>query len=144
MNAANTARIPHYRADIDGLRAVAILLVLWFHAFSPVLPGGYIGVDVFFVISGYLITGIVLRGFEDGSFSFRDFYIRRFRRLWPALSVVLVSTLIAGWYWLWPQELARLGTHVAAAAGSCRILLWTEAGYFDAATELKPLMHLGP
>ena len=140
---APPAPIAHYRADIDGLRAVAILLVLWFHAFPDTLPGGYIGVDVFFVISGYLITGIVLRGLEKEKFSFAHFYAQRARRLLPALMVVLPATLAAGWHWLWPQEYEQLATHTAAAAAFVlNIVLWTEAGYFDVATELKPLMHL--
>src|SRR5690606_31358722 len=129
--------------DIDGLRAIAILLVLWFHAFPGHMPGGFIGVDVFFVISGFLITGIVLRGMEKGSFSFAHFYAQRARRLLPALAIVLPVTLVAGWHWLWPQEYEHLATHVAASAAFIlNFVLWTEAGYFDAATELKPLMHL--
>lgn len=137
------ASIPHYRADIDGLRAIAILLVVWFHAFPESMPGGFIGVDVFFVISGFLITGIVLRGLHKESFCFLHFYTQRARRLLPALSLVLPATLAAGWHWLWPQEYAQLSAHVAAAAAFVlNIVLWTEAGYFDAATELKPLMHL--
>ena len=143
MSSIVTSAIPHYRADIDGLRAIAILLVLWFHAFPGSMPGGFIGVDVFFVISGFLITGIVLRGLDKGSFSFLHFYAQRARRLLPALAVVLPATLAAGWHWLWPQEYELLAGHVAAAAAFVlNIVLWTEAGYFDAATELKPLMHL--
>lgn len=135
--------IANYRADVDGLRAVAILLVLWFHAFPETMPGGFIGVDVFFVISGFLITGIFLRGVEKGTFSFAHFYAQRARRLLPALMVVLPASLAAGWHWLWPQEYTQLATHAAAAATFVlNIQLWTEAGYFDAATELKPLMHL--
>lgn len=143
MNRILPSSIANYRADVDGLRAVAILLVLWFHAFPDILPGGFIGVDVFFVISGFLITGIFLRGVEKGTFSFAHFYAQRARRLLPALMVVLPATLAAGWHWLWPQEYAQLATHAAAAAAFVlNIQLWTEAGYFDAATELKPLMHL--
>lgn len=143
MSRIATSSIPHYRADIDGLRAIAILLVLWFHAFPDTMPGGFIGVDVFFVISGFLITGIILRGLEKGNFSFLHFYAQRARRLLPALAVVLPATLAAGWHWLWPQEYELLAGHVAAAAAFIlNIVLWTEAGYFDAATELKPLMHL--
>src|SRR5690606_3529146 len=135
--------IPNYRADIDGLRAIAILLVLWFHAFPDAMAGGFIGVDVFFVISGFLITGIVLRGIESGRFSFAHFYAQRARRLLPALMVVLPATLVTGWHWLWPQEYDQLASHtVAAAAFVLNFVLWTEAGYFDVATELKPLMHL--
>lgn len=143
MNRIAPSSIAHYRADVDGLRAVAILLVLWFHAFPESMPGGFIGVDVFFVISGFLITGIFLRAVEKGGFSFAHFYAQRARRLLPSLMVVLPTTLAAGWQWLWPQEYTQLATHVAAAAAFVlNIQLWTEAGYFDAATELKPLMHL--
>lgn len=143
MSLIVSSSIANYRADVDGLRAVAILLVLWFHAFPESLPGGYIGVDVFFVISGFLITGILLRGAEKETFSFAHFYAQRARRLLPALAVVLPATLAAGWHWLWPQEYAQLGTHAAAAAAFVlNIVLWTEAGYFDVASELKPLMHL--
>lgn len=143
MSRIVSASIPHYRADIDGLRAIAILLVVWFHAFPESMSGGFIGVDVFFVISGFLITGIVLRGLKNEHFSFLHFYAQRARRLLPALSIVLPVTLAAGWHWLWPQEYTQLSTHVAAAAVFIlNIVLWTEAGYFDAATELKPLMHL--
>ena len=141
--AAPHASIANYRADIDGLRAVAILLVLWFHAFPDALPGGFVGVDVFFVISGFLITGIVLRGLDKQAFSFAHFYAQRARRLLPALIVVLPATLAAGWHWLWPLEYEQLATHTAAAVVFVlNIVLWTEAGYFDVATELKPLMHL--
>ena len=139
----NPLPIAHYRADIDGLRAVAILLVLWFHAFPDSLPGGYVGVDVFFVISGFLITGIVLRGLDEGSFSFAKFYLARARRLLPGLMLVLPATLAAGWYWLWPQEYQQLASHaVASAFFLMNFVLWGETGYFDVATELKPLMHL--
>src|SRR5215470_8796341 len=85
-----------YRADIDGLRAVAVVLVVAFHAFPAAVPGGFIGVDVFFVISGYLITGLILRAQEEGKFSIKGFYVRRARRILPALSVVLAATLILG------------------------------------------------
>lgn len=136
-------RIAQYRADIDGLRAIAVLLVLWFHAFPDSMAGGFIGVDVFFVISGYLITGIILRSTAAGTFRFLHFYAQRARRLLPSLTVVLAATLAAGWHWLWPREFEQLATHVAAATGFVlNFLLWTEAGYFDTATELKPIMHL--
>src|SRR5882757_4917612 len=98
-----------HRPDIDGLRAVAVVLVLGFHAFPTALPGGFIGVDVFFVISGYLITGIITDGVASGRFSFLQFYARRARRLFPALIVVLVSALAAGWLLLTPAQLEALG-----------------------------------
>jgi peptidoglycan/LPS O-acetylase OafA/YrhL len=132
-----------YRADIDGLRAVAILSVLAFHAFPSLATSGFYGVDVFFVISGYLIGGIILRQLEERQFSFIDFYGRRVRRIFPALLAVLAATLVGGWFVLLPTEYVQLGNHVTAASVFIsNFFLWTEAGYFDAAIEMKPLMHL--
>ena len=133
----------HHRPDIDGLRAIAILSVLGFHAFGRLLPGGFVGVDIFFVISGYLISGILLRGLKQNNFSFIKFYSRRIKRIFPALSLVLVVTWIAGWYLLLPDEYARLGKHIASGAGFVsNVTLWKEAGYFDQSGALKPLLHL--
>jgi peptidoglycan/LPS O-acetylase OafA/YrhL len=133
----------NYRPDIDGLRAVAILSVLGFHAKSSWVPGGFVGVDVFFVISGYLITGIILRGLDKGTFSFAEFYSRRIKRLFPALSVVLIFVLVVGWYSLYTDEYEELGKHIAAgAAYLSNVILWREAGYFDRAASFKPLLHL--
>jgi peptidoglycan/LPS O-acetylase OafA/YrhL len=135
--------MPSYRPDVDGLRAVAVLAVLAFHAFPDFAPGGFAGVDVFFVISGFLITGIILGGLADGSFTFAGFYWRRVRRLFPALVLVLAACLALGWLVLLPDEYRQLGRHVAAGAGFVsNIVLWREAGYFDTAAELKPLLHL--
>jgi peptidoglycan/LPS O-acetylase OafA/YrhL len=136
---------PHikYRRDIDGLRAIAILLVIIFHAFPKFLRGGFIGVDIFFVISGYLITGIILKGLNRDNFSLLEFYSRRIKRIFPALIVVLSFCLIAGWYVLLADEYEALGKHIAA--GSIYIsnfVLQSEAGYFDTDVELKPLLHL--
>jgi peptidoglycan/LPS O-acetylase OafA/YrhL len=132
-----------HRRDIDGLRAIAILSVLGYHAFAVAVPGGFIGVDVFFVISGYLISSIIFTGLQSGRFSFIDFYSRRIRRIFPALAVVLVVALAVGWYALLPDEFAQLAKHVAAGAGFiANIALFREAGYFDRAAELKPLLHL--
>src|SRR5262245_40012984 len=132
-----------YRPDVDGLRAVAVLAVLAYHAFPSLAPGGFAGVDVFFVISGYLITGIILDDLERGRFTYRNFYWRRIRRIFPALILVLVACLALGWLVLLPDEYAQLGKHVAAGAGVVsNIALWREAGYFDSAAELKPLLHL--
>lgn len=105
-----------YRADIDGLRAVAIASVLAFHANPQLLPGGFCGVDVFFVISGFLISGIILRQLERGHFSFIEFYSRRIRRLFPALIVVLTVVYVMGWLLLLSDEARRLGKHMAAGA----------------------------
>ena len=132
-----------YRPDIDGLRAIAILPVVLFHFFPSLLKGGFAGVDVFFVISGFLISGIIFRELDEGRFSFREFYKRRVNRIFPALILVLASILAFGWFTLLPDDYALLGKHAAAGAGFVQNLtLWGEAGYFDRASELKPLMHL--
>jgi peptidoglycan/LPS O-acetylase OafA/YrhL len=137
-----SASLP-YRADIDGLRALAVLPVVFFHAFPGKLQGGFAGVDVFFAISGYLITRIIHRGLGAGDFSFLDFYAHRARRILPALLTVLAACLAFGWLELLPAEYAQLSKHAAAGAGFAEnFVLWSEAGYFDTATELKPLMHL--
>jgi peptidoglycan/LPS O-acetylase OafA/YrhL len=133
----------HYRPDIDGLRALAILAVVIFHAFPSRLHGGFIGVDVFFVISGYLISGHILKEMREERFSFASFYGRRCRRIVPALSLVLAAVWAAGWLLLLPNEYKSLGQHILAGAGfSANLLLWKESGYFDVAGELKPLLHL--
>ncbi|WP_412179685.1 acyltransferase family protein [Variovorax paradoxus] len=142
--AANTAaRAEAYRADIDGLRAVAVLAVVFFHAFPRAVPGGFIGVDVFFVISGFLITSILLRAQAEGRFSYRDFYARRVRRIFPALLLVLAAVLAFGWWVLLDDEFRTLGRQAGGGAFFvANLVFWREAGYFDAAAELKPLLHL--
>ncbi len=132
-----------YRPDVDGLRAVAVLLVLHFHAFPAAIPGGFVGVDVFFVISGFLITGIIVRELEQGRFSLLTFYVRRIRRIFPALLVVLVIALILGWLWMLPAAFAQLGTDIfASAAFAANIALLLQSGYFDVESTKKPLLHL--
>ena len=132
-----------YRPDIDGLRAVAILSVLVFHAFPGYLPGGFVGVDVFFVISGFLISGIILKDLGRGRFSFADFYARRVARIFPALILVLTACLAFGWFVLLPDEYVQLGKHtVAGAAFMSNLLLWHQSGYFDVSAQSKPLLHL--
>ena len=132
-----------YRPDIDGLRAVAVLLVVIFHAFPELKGGGFIGVDVFFVISGFLITGIIVNDLERGRFSFKGFYARRIKRIYPALLIVLLVCFISGWYLLLPDEFESLGKHIAGGAGFvANLVLWGESGYFDLQTALKPLLHL--
>jgi peptidoglycan/LPS O-acetylase OafA/YrhL len=134
---------PKYRADVDGLRAVAVAAVVVFHAFPNTLAGGFIGVDVFFVISGFLISTVIFENLERDSFSYRDFYARRIKRIFPALIVVLITCAIVGWYVLLADEYEQLGKHILAAAGfSSNFLLWTESGYFDSDSDLKPLLHL--
>lgn len=132
-----------YRPDIDGLRAIAVLSVLVFHAFPAIGPGGFVGVDVFFVISGYLITGIILKGLGAGTFRIRDFYERRVRRIFPALAVLLAFVLVVGWFTSMPADFAALGKHTAAGAlFASNVAALLEAGYFDAGAEAKPLLHL--
>lgn len=132
-----------YRPDIDGLRACAVLSVIIFHAFPEVLGGGFVGVDVFFVISGYLITGIVARNIAVQRFSFGEFYERRIRRIFPALIVVIAFTIFVGWHTLLLNEFRQLGKHVAAAAVFVsNFVLYGESGYFDNVAETKPLLHL--
>jgi peptidoglycan/LPS O-acetylase OafA/YrhL len=132
-----------HRTDIDGLRAVAVLLVVAFHVFPLSPSGGFIGVDVFFVISGYLITGLILDQQATSVFSIRNFYIRRARRILPALAVVLATTLLIGWIVLYPAPYERLGLHaVAGALFFPNLIYWGEAGYFDDTASAKPLLHL--
>ncbi|WP_427941582.1 acyltransferase family protein [Acetobacter sp.] len=106
-----------YRPDIDGLRAFAVLSVVICHAFPTFLSGGFIGVDVFFVISGYLITTIILKNIENKSFSFSEFYLRRIKRIFPSLIFVLSFCLLIGWYALFPPEYKQLGKYIFGGAG---------------------------
>ena len=132
-----------YRPDIDGLRALAVLLVVGFHLGRGQVPGGFIGVDIFFVISGYLITALLLRGSQLNTLSLIDFYAGRCRRIIPALALVLAATWSIGWFAFTPDEYRNLGRHLfAGATFTSNFLLWRESGYFDLDAELKPLMHL--
>jgi peptidoglycan/LPS O-acetylase OafA/YrhL len=134
---------PGYRPDIDGLRAIAVLAVVGFHAFPVWVKGGFVGVDIFFVISAYLITTLLLLNLGRGQFSYVHFYIRRINRLFAALLLILVASLVAGWFLLTAFEYKLFGKQVAAASiYVSNILLWHEAGYFDIDSELKPLLHL--
>ena len=134
---------PKYRADIDGLRAIAILAVVGFHAFPEWIRGGFVGVDIFFVISGFLISSIIFGNLEKNSFSYYDFYARRIKRIFPALILVLATGYALGWQLLLPDEFKQLGKHIAAGAGFVsNLVLWNEAGYFDNASYTKPLLHL--
>lgn len=131
-----------YRPDIDGIRAVAVSAVMLFHMGLSQISGGFVGVDVFFVISGFLITSILAREIAARSFSFRSFLMRRVRRLAPALIVVLLVTLAVGFFILAPAHYRLLGqSTVAAVLSASNILFWTEAGYFDEAALYKPLLH---
>lgn len=132
-----------YRADIDGLRAIAVLSVVIYHAFPSTLRGGFIGVDIFFVISGFLISSIIFDGLVHNKFSFLEFYARRVRRIFPALILVLITCLAFGWFLLLANEYQALGKHVAGgAAFVSNFTLWSESGYFDVAAQSKPLLHL--
>jgi peptidoglycan/LPS O-acetylase OafA/YrhL len=134
---------PSYRPDIDGLRALAIIPVMIFHAFPAVLPGGFVGVDIFFVISGFLISSIIFKGLQRESFSFPGFYANRIKRIFPALLLVLGVSAAFGWFFLLPGEYAQLGKHILGGAGYIEnFVLRREAGYFDVKSSLKPLMHL--
>jgi len=134
---------PSYRPDIDGLRAIAVTSVVIFHAFPELLPGGFIGVDIFFVISGYLISQIIISGILNDSFSLIDFYSRRVKRIFPALLTVLLSSFLIGWFVLLPEELKQLGKHITAGAGfASNLVLLIEGGYFDSNSEKKILLHL--
>jgi peptidoglycan/LPS O-acetylase OafA/YrhL/lysophospholipase L1-like esterase len=134
---------PKYRPDIDGLRAVAVLSVVIYHAFPDALKAGFMGVDIFFVISGYLISSIIFENIDRGSFSFGQFYGRRIKRIFPALTLVLLSCLVFGWFGLLGDEFKQLGKHMAAGAGFVsNFFLWQESGYFNNAAETKPLLHL--
>jgi len=131
-----------YRGEIDGLRAVAVVPVIFFHAGVDVFSGGYIGVDVFFVISGYLITSILLHDLQEQQFSLLTFYERRARRILPALCFVVLCCIPFAWLWMMPSELEDFGLSlVGVATFTSNILFWQQSGYFAASAELKPLLH---
>ena len=130
-----------YRPDIDGLRALAVLFVLFFH-FDLGVEGGFIGVDIFFVISGYLITGIILNAQENDNFCLKDFWIRRLRRILPASTFVVITTLLAGFFLLIPDDYVKLAQSVKwQQLMLANVYFWRNANYFDGAAELKPLLH---
>src|SRR3974390_3080363 len=132
-----------YRPDLRGLRAVAVRLVVAFHAFRESWPGGFIGVDIFFVISGFLITGLIARELAEQRFSLLTFYARRIRRIFPAVIVVLCAVLVLGWFWMLPGPYAQLSRDAfAGAAFLANIALWLQSGYFDVEAAKKPLLHL--
>lgn len=131
-----------YRKEIDGLRALAVLPVILFHAGFKTFEGGFVGVDVFFVISGYLITTILLTELEQGKFSIVNFYERRARRILPALFFVMLVCIPFAWFWLLPSDMKDFSQSlVAVSLFASNILFWRESGYFDTAAELKPLLH---
>lgn len=131
-----------YRAEIDGLRAVAVIPVVLFHAGFEGFSGGFVGVDVFFVISGYLITTIILSEKEQGTFSLVNFYERRARRILPALFVVMLVSLLFAWLWFYPSDMRDFSESlVAVSTFISNIHFWRESGYWGAANEMKPLLH---
>ena len=131
-----------YRPEIDGLRAIAVLSVIFFHAGFAGFDGGFVGVDVFFVISGYLITGIILRELDEGRFSLVGFYERRARRLMPAMFVVLAACLPFAWFWMLPTQFERFSeSMVSVMLFASNIFFWQESSYFAPASELTPLLH---
>jgi peptidoglycan/LPS O-acetylase OafA/YrhL len=134
---------PKYRPDIDGLRAIAVFAVIGFHAFPSNLVGGFVGVDIFFVISGFLISTIIFGDLERDAFSIVQFYNRRIRRIFPALILVMAASLVFGWFVLIPDEYLRLGKQlIASALFAQNFVLWKQVGYFDTSAHAKPLLHL--
>ena len=145
MNNSNTATVKkHYwRKDITGLRAVAVLPVLLYHAFPEIMPGGFFGVDIFFIISGYLIAGIIFRGLIDNNFSYCDFYVKRIKRILPNLVILLFVVCLFGWFVLTAYEYKSLGRHIySSAAFYQNFRLLSDINYFDQAANVKPLLHL--
>ena len=131
-----------YRSEIDGLRALAVVPVIIFHGGFEVFSGGYVGVDVFFVISGYLITSIIISEMSERKFSLLNFYERRARRILPALFLVLAACIPFAWMWLIPHHMQEFSQSlVAVSTFSSNIFFWTKSGYFGTAAELTPLLH---
>ena len=130
-----------YRADIDGLRAIAVIAVIAFHARVPGVSGGFAGVDSFFVISGFLISGIIFEALDRGTFTFTDFYTRRAVRILPSLVTVLALSSAAAWAFLFWGELSQFGAQLKGASlFVANFTLWKSGGYFEHAE--KPLLHL--
>ena len=132
----------NFRTDINGLRAIAVLGVAAFHFLGNALPGGFAGVDVFFVISGFLMSSIIFRGLETNSFKITDFYLARARRIVPALTVVCLALLAMGWFFLHPIDFGTLGKHAAGSLSfTSNFVYLKESGYFDQASREKWLLH---
>lgn len=137
------ARKNVYRPEVDGLRAFAVLSVVLFHAFPQSVGGGFIGVDIFFVISGFLISSHIAEGLEKDQFSFSEFYARRIRRIFPSLILVTACALVFGWFALLTDEYSQLSQHVlSSVAFVTNFILVEEVGYFDNAADTKPMLHL--
>ena len=129
-----------YRPEIDGLRGIAILAVVLCH--MQLLAGGFLGVDIFFVISGYLITSIIIQDLDQNKFSFIKFYDRRARRILPTLFIVVLSSIVAGWYIMSPLQLKNLAQSVISVMlFASNYFFWKKTGYFDEAAEVTPMLH---
>ena len=132
----------HYRKEIDGLRAVAVSTVILYHAGIEAFSGGYVGVDIFFVISGFLIFGLILKELSLGVFSFSNFYQRRIKRLLPALFLVIFCTTVPAYLVLIPEDFAAYSRSIISTSLFIpNLLFWQETGYFNADVDLKPLLH---
>lgn len=140
LQVSTKSTIP-YRADVDGLRALAVLPVLFFHA-ELGFPGGFVGVDIFFVISGFLIGSLVVAEIQNGTFHMMDFWERRIRRIFPALAVVVIVTFLAGAIWMVPQHFAELGQSIISQPLLvANFYFWKQSGYFETGAEFQPLLH---
>ncbi|HSY01773.1 MAG TPA: acyltransferase, partial [Acidobacteriaceae bacterium] len=132
-----------YRPDIDGLRAIAVLSVVAYHYAPGRFRGGFVGVDIFFVISGFLISSIIYKELETGSFSIVEFYVRRIRRIYPALAIVLACSCVAGWVLLLPSDFILLGQQIVGGSTFvANVVMWWQSGYFAEDAARKPLLHL--
>ena len=132
----------NYRPEIDGLRAVAVLPVILFHAGFLIFEGGFVGVDVFFVISGFLITNIILDELNKNEFSLTEFYERRARRILPALTIVMIACIPFTLIWFMPGDMKNFSESlISSSLFFSNILFWRESGYFEMSSELKPLIH---
>lgn len=131
-----------YRREVDGLRALAVVPVVLFHAKFPLFAGGFVGVDIFFVISGYLITSILITDFAAGRYSVAQFYERRIRRILPALVFVILACLPLAWLWMLPSQMKNFSQSIVSSLlFSSNILFWLESGYFASDVDEKPLLH---
>lgn len=143
MSVALRRPVPGYRPDIDGLRAVAVISVVIFHAFPGALAGGFAGVDIFFAISGYLISQHIIETLDQGRFSLVDFYVRRIKRIYPALVTVMVVTLVAGIAVMASGELRQLAADaLASVAFVANIYFYLTRDYFSQGASASPLLHL--